>query len=234
MSAISRLMKRPGPGFHSGLPERLPLLSNPHMHLFEAALAWHSVSHDPLWSALAEEMGALALEHLIDPRSGALRESFAENWTPLASTEGRIVEPGHLFEWAWLLLRWGNNSSLSAAMRVVEIAERHGVHRGVVVNALLDDFSVHDAQARLWPQTERLRVTARLAVADGRYWSGVAQSAQTLLWYLQSASAGLWRDCLTVNGRFIEEPAPASNFYHIVGAICELGGALRAGHHRAQ
>jgi mannose/cellobiose epimerase-like protein (N-acyl-D-glucosamine 2-epimerase family) len=60
----------------------------------------------------------------------------------------------------------------------------------------------------------------------------VAQSAQTLLWYLQSA--GLWRDCLTVNGRFIDEAAPASNFYHIVGAICELGGALRAGHHRAQ
>lgn len=232
MSAIGRLMKRPGLGFHSGLPQRLPLLSNPHMHLFEAALAWRGVSHDPLWSELAEEMGALALERLIDPRSGALRESFGEDWTPVASIEGGIVEPGHLFEWAWLLLRWGKSSAaLTAAMRLVEIAERHGVRRGVVVNALLDDFSVHDAQARLWPQTERLKTTARLAAADGRYWSGVAQSAQTLLRFLQSASVGLWRDCLTVNGRFIEEPAPASNFYHIVGAIRELGGALGATHH---
>jgi mannose-6-phosphate isomerase len=158
-----------------------------------------------------------------------IRESFGEDWTPLEGTAGRIIEPGHLFEWAWLLLRWGKEHvSAHAAMRLVEIAERHGVRGGVVVNGLLDNFTVHDAQARLWSQTERLKVSARLAVDDARFWMGAAQAAQTLLRYLDDACTGLWRDCLTVNGRFIEEPAPASNFYHIVSAISELGGALKA------
>jgi mannose/cellobiose epimerase-like protein (N-acyl-D-glucosamine 2-epimerase family) len=50
-----------------------------------------------------------------------------------------------------------------------------------------------------------------------------AQSAETLLLYLASAADGLWYDCLTVNGRFVEEPAPASSFCHIVGAIVRCG-----------
>ena len=43
----TRLMQqlhRAGGGFDSGIPDRTPLLSNPHMHLFEAALAWKRVS----------------------------------------------------------------------------------------------------------------------------------------------------------------------------------------------
>ena len=46
METIERLLKRSGAGFASGLPERLPLLSNPHMHLLEAALAWREISRE--------------------------------------------------------------------------------------------------------------------------------------------------------------------------------------------
>ena len=226
MATITRRLKRAGPGFDSGLPERQPLLSNPHMHLLEAALAWRATSDEPLWGALAADIVALALEHLIEVRSGAVLERFGEDWAP--STD-RLVEPGHLFEWAWLLLRSGTGGrSAAAALRLVAIGEEHGVHRGVAVNALAEDFSVHDGQARLWPQTERLKATARLAVEDGRYWVAAAESAQALLRYLTTAADGLWYDCLKVDGRFIEEPAPASSFYHIVGAIAELGSALTA------
>ncbi|PTT76204.1 mannose-6-phosphate isomerase, partial [Pseudomonas sp. HMWF010] len=43
-----------------------------------------------------------------------------------------------------------------------------------------------------------------------------------LLAYLDTPTPGLWRDKLTPEGAFIEEPAPASSLYHIVAAIQEL------------
>ncbi len=46
-TALLERMHRPGGGFDSAMSERTPLLSNPHMHLFEAALAWQAKSRRP-------------------------------------------------------------------------------------------------------------------------------------------------------------------------------------------
>ena len=51
------------------------------------------------------EIIELALTRLIDPSTGALPEFFTSG---LAAAAGLgIIEPGHQFEWAWLLLRFG-------------------------------------------------------------------------------------------------------------------------------
>ena len=226
METIERLLKGSGAGFASGLPERLPRLSNPHMHLLEAALAWREISAAPVWGRLVEGLVELALTRLIAARNGALLEHSGEDWLPLPGAEGHIVQPGHLFEWAWLLQRCGSERAAAAALRLVRLAERHGVRGGVALNALLDDFSVHDAQARLWPQAERLKALARLAATDGDYWADVVGSGRTLQRYLAVLPEGLWYATLTVNGRFIAEPSPASTLYHLVAAIVQLGGAL--------
>lgn len=221
-------LKRPGPGFRCGVPAALPLLANPHMHLLEAALSWTAISDEPAWAALADEIVALALDHLIDRRTGALLETFDENWLPLAK---RGVEPGHQFEWAWLLLRWNERADArvrDAAIRLAEIGETHGVRHGVAINALLEDFSVHDDQARLWPQTERLKAAALLATTtrEPRYWSMTEQAAAGLGRYLETGVPGLWYDRLTADGQFVQERSPASSFYHIVCAIGALEAAL--------
>jgi mannose/cellobiose epimerase-like protein (N-acyl-D-glucosamine 2-epimerase family) len=230
-AALYERLKRSGPGFSSGIPDALPLLSNPHMHLLEAALSWTSVSDDPAWRLLADEIVALALSRFIDAGSGALREQFDEQWAPSAGIAGRIVEPGHQFEWAWLLLCWGGaaaGGAYNSAERLVQIGESYGIRQGVAINALLDDFSVHDGEARLWPQTERLKAAVRMAVMTRapRYWSMAAQAAAGLRRYLQTEIPGLWYDRLTVDGKFVQQPAPASSFYHIVCAIGELTAAL--------
>jgi len=230
-SALYRHLKRPGPGFSSGVPDAMPLLSNPHMHLLEAALSWMSVGNDAEWRTLADEIVALALGRFIDAASGALRENFDEHWVPLAGSAGRIVEPGHQFEWAWLLLCWaraGGAGSSQAAATLVQIGETHGIRDGVAINALLDDFSIHDAEARLWPQTERLKAAALMAATtqDPRYWSMAARAAQGLRRYLDTEVPGLWYDRLKPDGQFVQQSAPASSFYHIVCAIAELGAAL--------
>jgi mannose-6-phosphate isomerase len=52
------------------------------------------------------------------------------------------------------------------------------------------------------------------------------QSGQALLRYLDTPVAGLWRDRMQLDGSFVDEPAPASSFYHIVCAIAELDRAI--------
>lgn len=223
-------------GFAELQPDSLPLQSNPNMHLFEASLAWEAAGGDAGWTRMADGIANLALTRFIDADTGALREFFDADWRPAPGTPGRIVEPGHQFEWAWLLLRWGRSrqrpDAVTAGLRLLEIGETHGVDaaRGVGFNSLLDDFSIHDHGARLWPQTERVKaaVLAAEITGDAAYWSLAARAADGLLRYLDTPVKGLWWDKLSPDGIFTDEPAPASSFYHIVCAILELDRAVTA------
>jgi mannose-6-phosphate isomerase len=236
MRAVIVHFDRPG-GFETTLPASLPLASNPHMHLLEACLAWMAVSDAPNWSGAAERIVRLALDHFIDPISGMLREFFDAAWRPASGEAGRIVEPGHQFEWAWLLLSWSRLAapgpltlaSRAAAIRLIANAEDFGVDRArnVALNSLLDDFSIHDAEARLWPQTERIKAWA-LATAqlEAPWWSAVADAIEGLEVYLRTPTPGLWFDRMAADGALADAPAPASSFYHIVCAIDVLTQAL--------
>lgn len=230
--ALYSNLKRVGPGFYSGLPQRFPLLSNPHMHLFEAALAWCETSTEPDWQTLADELGELALTRFIDPVSGALRETFDEAWSPAPGIEGRRVEPGHQFEWAWLLLRWrpqNDGAPRRAALRLIDIAENAGVSRGMAIDALLDDLTPLEASARLWPQTERLKAAALAGsvTGDSRHWVNAVAAAKGLLRYFDTPIAGLWYDRISAERALQIGPAPASSFYHIVASVVTLTQALK-------
>ena len=145
---------------------------------------------------------------------------------------GRIVEPGHQFEWAWLLLRWGgvkNTRARAAALKLIDIGESHGLRNGLATNSMLDDFSAHDAGARLWPQTERLKaacIAARLT-GEAKYFSMAVAAADGLLRYLDCPVPGLWYDRIDADGKLVDEPAPASSFYHLVAAIAEISALAR-------
>ena len=222
---LYRLLER-RQGFSSGIPDTVPLLSNPHMHLLEAAMAWMEVSADPAWRALAEEIVTLALTRLIDPATGALREQFDAAWSALGSEVGPPVEPGHLFEWAWLLLRWCRAQPgivFGSAVRLATIGEAHGVRAGVAVNALSENLSISDGGARLWVQTERVKAANHLARCSdsAAHWSTLVQAITGLRCYLHTRISGLWHDLLD-GGVFVPGSSPASTLYHLVSAITEL------------
>jgi mannose/cellobiose epimerase-like protein (N-acyl-D-glucosamine 2-epimerase family) len=210
-----------------------PFQSNPHMHLLEACLAWAEAGGGAAWDRTADDIVALALDKFIDREQGALREFFAADWAPAAGAPGRLIEPGHQFEWAWLLLRWArrrNEPKAEAAARHLFAAGDAGVDasRGVAVDGLNDDFTVRNGRARLWPQTERLKAALSLSerpvpAEDATPYLGHAVAAAEALWrYLETPTRGLWRDKLEEDGGFVQEPAPASSFYHLMAAIRQL------------
>ena len=223
-------MGHPEAGFFNGPNDRGMLCSNPHMHLFECAIAWISVDPDGPWRALAEEIAALCRRRFVRAH-GALLEFFDPQWQPVDNGPAAI-EPGHQFEWTWLLVNWeniGGGRCDDIYRRFYEIGETHGVcpKRNVAIDALKKDLSWAGPQARLWPQTERLKSSLALAGrAQGderdRLLANASDAAHALYGYFDGLKPGLWRDKLRGDGTFIDEAAPASSFYHIVCAISEL------------
>ena len=214
-----------------------PFQSNAHMHLFEAALAWTETDGaSARWRGLADEIAALAVERFVDER-GFLREFFADDWSPASGADGEVVEPGHQFEWAWLLARAGKEH-LGTARTLFE-AGMKGVDpvRGAALDRMDTRLKPTTDRARLWHQTQWLKAALILHDAtlhdatlhdagDGadrqRYHEEAGRAAATLQRYLATPVAGLWHDKLTGDGVFADEPAPASSLYHIVSAIAQL------------
>lgn len=206
-------------------------LSDPVMHLFEATLAWVEADAGDHWYARAARLAALFLDRMVDAGHGRIVETFDDQWRPHPGDEGRRLEPGHHFEWAWLMERWsrlsGDERAHDVALKLFASGER-GVDpaTGLAVDDLSDDFSVLTPTSRLWPQTERVKAALILAPSDtgrGSEMFAVAQSAACAIEaYLDTPVAGLWRDTPWPTDASAGAAAPASSFYHIVGAIAAL------------
>src|SRR3546814_14300515 len=77
------------------------------MHLLEAFLALYEASGEAHWLARAQSIHDLFRRHFL--QQGQLVEFFDADWreVPQDGRDGarRLREPGHFFEWAWLLHR---------------------------------------------------------------------------------------------------------------------------------
>ena len=206
-----------------------PYQSNSHMHLLEACMAWEGQA-DADWAALSDGIVDLAERRFIDPANRRLRAFYDADWNPAMGEAGRLVEPGHQFKWAWLLARHGlarRRPGLIKRARGLYARGREGVSErgGVAQDALNDNGSLRSGGARLWPQTEWLKAALLLANhsrdTERAALMADAETALQALW-LYLTPDGLWRDKRLPDGGFVDESAPASSFYHIMGAFDQL------------
>jgi mannose-1-phosphate guanylyltransferase/mannose-6-phosphate isomerase len=200
--------------FREGGPH--PYQANAHMHLLEACLAWEDRGDDQ-WRALADLVAERALDLFVDDSGGFLREFFTPDWQPAPGADGDLIEPGHQFEWSWLLETYGSRRGHGRARATAVHLYRSGLrgvcpNRGVAMNALNVDGSVRSAEARLWPQTEWLKAAAALDLSQDR-----ERAERALRLYL--TADGRWHDRLKSDGTFVPEASPASSFYHIMMAF---------------
>ena len=189
---------------------RGPRRQNPHMHLLEALLALG-------WQQEADALVTLFHERFYDEKSGSLGEHFDECWEPLDTPAGQIVEPGHHFEWVWLL------HGRSSAPGLFDFACRYGVDEdGGVFDQVDRSGSVLVATKRLWPQTERIKAHAVRGELD------LMRKALDYCFshYLDPTHGG-WNEHLTRDGQVFSRFMNATSVYHVVMALTEAANALQ-------
>lgn len=229
MDAMERRFRHADAGFLEDEKGTLSLRANPHMHLLEACLTLERApGASPRWRRLADEIVSLAARRFIDPDHGGLREFFDSNWSPMPDDSGRLIEPGHQFEWSWLLHQWNagpkDAAIASRADRLCDIGEAYGlgVDGATAIDELWDDFRVRSATARNWPTTERIKACVERARRgdNADLWEArAAASLDALSRFTQTATPGLWHDRLMPDLTPIPGPCAASSLYHIVCAI---------------
>lgn len=232
LDVIETRFRHPGgAGYHAALPPALPREQNPHMHLTEAALVLAESSGEERFAALANDLARLFRTRICRLPEGRLPEYFDDDWTPTAGEKGRWVEPGHQFEWAWILAehqRKLGGDNADAVRALVDFAEAKGVdpHTQVTFNRVREDGEPLDRGSRTWPNTERVKGwigRAELSGASAAASQAVAGSTRLLFErYLDPAPAGCWFDAFDAGGAPAASTIPTSTLYHVFLAFAEV------------
>jgi len=205
---------------------------NPHMHLLEAFMAAHGATNDAKWFDLAETMVGLLVDHFLD-RDGTLAEYFDDDWRPKTGTEGLIREPGHQFEWVWLLNQYraqgGTRAVDEIADKLMAFGISHGIDRsekGVLAafDEITPDGTILKDTKRFWPQTEAIRAFSVMHEQSGDREPAdmLDRLLDTLFCHYLSADTGVLRDGLSRDGTKTDPYSPSSSLYHLWGAIVEI------------
>lgn len=205
--------------------------TNPHMHLFEGALAWLAIDDDSTWKVLCDHIYMMTKTKFINPDLGVLGEYFDENWNSI-KVEGRFIyEPGHQFEWAWLLAWYEELSGVSCRglrQRLYTLAEEHGINpsNGTAYDELWSDFTPKLTSSRFWPQCERIKAAVKLgAEARGEekefYKKNADNAVAVLMRFFQTPQQGFWYDQVKEDNTLEGSSSKASSLYHIINAIDE-------------
>lgn len=211
------------------------LFQNPHMHLLEASVAAYRATGAAVHKSRILELMHLFETRLLDPKSHAIGEFKDEAGNPTPD-EGHIVEPGHHFEWAWLI---------GEAAQVLDRPDWHGIAdrafdfglsfgidpvHGGVFDAVAPDGSIVRDTKRIWPLTEYIKAEAVRVVGPDPKAAQRAQAAlkQALEFFFAHylLPNGGWRERLTRDLVCYDARMPASTPYHIYLALIQARMAL--------
>jgi mannose-6-phosphate isomerase len=229
---IADSFRHPQGGYEDSIPPAPPRRQNPHMHLFEALLAAHEAFGarvgDAAFFDAAGGLAALFLGRLFQAREGALPELFDESLAPHREAGRFRIEPGHHYEWVWLLDRYTTAAAAigrpvppelaAASDALLRFADRHALSPafGLVTNGIWSDGAVEGGGFRLWPQTERLKIEARRGDAE-RFAAALGAVER----HLVGVHPGLWIERFDPAGQAVPGPAPATSLYHLTAALTD-------------
>ncbi|MEO8152004.1 MAG: AGE family epimerase/isomerase [Rhizobacter sp.] len=221
-------------GFFEEHPQvdRLPRRQNPQMHLLEATLAMHAATGEARWMDASRQLVRLFEQRLFDGASGSLGEFFGRDWSVPDGADSASREPGHHFEWVWLLaeyVRAGGEPQVTALSdRLFDFGSRFGRDpSGPLAGVMFDSV---DPQGRvtadtklLWPQTEYIK--ACVARAE-RGIAGMREEAEAHLTRLRThffrADGANWCNQLSRHGKCLSDVTPARVLYHLFLAVAEV------------
>lgn len=227
---LDRSMADAAGGYVEQLPVNdLPRRQNPHMHLLEAYLALQAGG---ACGDLGDRIAAiidLFDRVFLPPGATALAEYYGPTWARIGAPDA--FEPGHHFEWIWLLDRHAalcGGSVPSRIDRLLPPALRGIDAAGRVVEGM-GGAGPAVPSCRLWAMMEAAKALA-LPPASAALPTALEVTLEAA-WrtFLAPAIPGGWVDRVDADGAPLVDHIPASSLYHICTSVDFLYRQSKAG-----
>jgi len=207
------------------------LEQNPHMHLLEALLALHAATGDSEVLRDAGEIVLLFMQRLRADDGTKVLEHFDAAGRPNGET-GRIVEPGHSYEWAGLLLDYAAASGerqyrqIAAPLPACADAQGFDPQYGGIYDQLDTEGRVVSDRKRIWPLTECIKLQAMRAMetADPAAFTALDRRIAFLTQHYLTPGGG-WREFLRRDLAPDSDYLPATTPYHLATAALKVADA---------
>jgi mannose-6-phosphate isomerase len=226
LKAMDAELRAPDGGYFETVPGDQKRHQNPHMHLLEACLALHRADPDGDHLTRAGEIISLFDRFFTAGPGDLLGEHFAPGWTQPTGRDADIVEPGHQFEWVWLLHTYARASGMPVHPRAETLyvfACSTLDEEGRALQEVTREGAVADGSRRTWPQTEALKAHLAMFEATGEesFTAAACRSFDVLMDEYLTPEGG-WIDQYDSTGKPMAHNMPASTGYHVVLAMAEL------------
>lgn len=198
---------------------------NAHMHLLEAALALCAYSSEKQHINMATRLVRLFESRFFDQDQFVIREYLDENFRPNEEV-GYKVEPGHHYEWAWLL-KWASavleenrHSALGKKILLKAITIGWDQEVGGVFDEMdCRDNSILLSSKRLWPLLELIKALSVFPIKNN---TELQDAALGILLSKYLGVDGLWIERFSRDWEKIDGPMPVSSAYHLGMALITL------------
>ena len=161
------------------------------------------------------------------PSTGSLTEYLTEDLDPVPDARGRITEPGHHYEWIWLLRHFQRASGRDVSAycsALYDHANRYGWDAaGYIRDEVEATGAAIKTSRRSWPHTEGLKAN----IVEGELGRAHCDAqAVRCLQRLTDTFIGRpvpsgWIDHVDEKGAPLVTMMPASTLYHLFCAIAE-------------
>ena len=205
-----------------------PKRQNPQMHLLEGYIALEQAA--PGRGYLDRAMGLVTLfqDKMFDRDRGVLVEHYAADWSAHGDlAKGSFFEPGHHYEWVWLLeqaqrlsgrdLAAERSALFASASRFGHAPARH------IFDEVEATGTVRTGSHRLWPHTEAIKAAATMRRAGDPTARALADAMSGVLLdtFVGRPFAGGWTDHVDAAFKPRVDYVPASSLYHLFLAAAE-------------
>lgn len=242
LSFIENNFTLPGkPGYAEAIDEQLRPINrqrrqNPHMHLLEACLFAEETWSVESYARMADQLVDLFYQHFFVPEKSMLCEFFTDELKPDPGI-GHRVEPGHYFEWVWLLkkhaaLRGDNTRHDTVCIKLLHWANKYGWDKvyGGIFDVLTPEGVVLTDTKRIWPFAEALKANALMidAVEDRDAVKARMREMVEVFRERYMRERGFWVEWLNRDLSPATDYMPGTTPYHVYFGIMETRAAIHA------
>ena len=199
---------------------------NPHMQLLEGYIAAFETTHDEEYKEAIQSLLSLSLKHFYHKETKTLREFFSTDWS-LDPETGHQVEPGHHFEWVWLLFQ---ANKIVPSLEYTDLAQqlwltatRYGLaENGGIYNQIDGNtYQPLDKEKRIWPITEYLKAITVMPIGKEEKVDRLVKAINFMQQYYLLPN-GRWNEYLNEDNSAKNFPLPGTSDYHIFLGLTEV------------